>query len=59
MTMPAAKKRMSLKGRLDCDPATGHVYLIRESDSRSVEIEDWLETNFRDRTLIELDVSEG
>ena len=49
-------KRVVLKGRLDCDPH--HLYVVRDADNREVELDDWIEANFKDGSVVEIVVSE-
>ena len=49
-------KTMTIKGRLDCDPH--HLYVVRDADNREVELDDWIEANFKDGSVVEIVVSE-
>lgn len=58
MTMPPQKKILTLKGVIDGDPYTGHVYMRRDEDGRNVEIEEVISSNFHDGAKVEIVITE-
>ncbi len=53
-----SKKQMVIRGRIEGDPYTGHLFIQREPDGKSIELEEFVESNFHDRTVVEIVVTE-